>query len=98
MGFVLFFLLAFAILSILAWSGYQLWMTEEDPLVERIEALQSIGGKTSARAARKKGKGFLNGFRFMLGSIPGGDDMLKENEKRLRQAGFRKENVGAWYT
>jgi tight adherence protein C len=98
MEFTLFFLVAFAVLSVLLWAGYQLWMTEEDPLVERIEALQSIGGKTSARAARKKGKGFLNGFRFLLGSIPGGDDMLKENEKRLRQAGFRRENVGAWYT
>ena len=44
---------------------------QEDPLVERIEALQSIGGKTSARAARKKGKGFLNGFRYRVGLHPG---------------------------
>jgi tight adherence protein C len=98
MGIVLFFLASLIVFSVLIWTGYQLLMTEEDPLVERIEALQSIGGKTSARAARKKGKGFLNGFRFALGSVPGGDDLLKENEKRLRQAGFRKENVGAWYT
>jgi tight adherence protein C len=98
MQFVLFFLAAFAILSAIFWAGYQLLATEEDPLVERIEALQSIGGKISVRAARKKGKGFLNGFRYVLGSIPGGEDLIRENEKRLRQAGFRKENVGVWYT
>jgi tight adherence protein C len=98
MAFTLFFLAAFAVFSALLWTGYQLLTVEEDPLQERIDSLQSMGGKTSARAARKKGKGFLNGFRYAMGSIPGGEDMLKENERRLRQAGFRKENVGAWYT
>ncbi len=98
MQFILFFIAAFAIISALLWAGYQLLAAEEDPLVERIDALQSIGGKISARAARKKGKGFLNGFRYAFGSVPGGDDMIKENERRLRQAGFRKENVGVWYT
>jgi tight adherence protein C len=94
----LFFLAAFAIFSALLWTGYQLLAEEEDPLTERIESLQSSGGKTSARAARRKGKGFLNGFVYALGSIPGGDDWYRENQKRLRQAGFRKENAGAWYS
>jgi tight adherence protein C len=98
MSFVLFFIAAFAIFSALVWAGYQLLMAEEDPLSERIEALQSIGGKISARAQRRKGKGFLNGFKYVFESIPGGDDMIRENERRLRQAGFRRENVGAWYT
>ena len=98
MQFTLFFLAVFIVLSALLWAGYRLLADEEDPLSERIEELQSSGGKTSARAARKKGKGFLNGFLYALGSIPGGEDWHRENSKRLRQAGFRKENAGAWYS
>jgi tight adherence protein C len=98
MQYPLFFLAAFAVITVLLWAGYHLLLGEEDPLSERIESFQSSGGKISARAARRKGKGFLNGFLYMLGSIPGGEDWHKENEKRLRQAGFRKENAGAWYS
>jgi tight adherence protein C len=98
MQYPLFFLAAFAVISGLLWAGYHLLLDEEDPLAERIESFQSSGGRISARAARRKGKGFLNGFLYALGSIPGGEDWHKENEKRLRQAGFRKENAGAWYS
>jgi tight adherence protein C len=98
MQFALFFLAAFAVFTVLLWTGYHLLLDEEDPLAERIEGLQSSGGKIGARAARKKGKGFLNGFLYALGSIPGGEDWHRENEKRLRQAGFRKEHAGAWYS
>jgi tight adherence protein C len=98
MEFPLFFLAAFAVISALLWAGYHLLLDEEDPLAERIESFQSSGGRISARAARRKGKGFLNGFLYMLGSIPGGEDWHKENEKRLRQAGFRKEHAGEWYS
>jgi tight adherence protein C len=98
MQFTLFFLAAFAVLTVLLWTGYHLLLDEEDPVADRIEELQSSGGKTSARAARRKGKGFLNGFLYAIGSIPGGDDWVRENEKRLRQAGFRKEHAGAWYS
>jgi tight adherence protein C len=98
MTIVFFFVAALVVFSVLAWSGYQLLTMEEDPLAERIETMQSSGGKLSVRAARRKGKGFLNGFIYALTSIPGGEDLLKENERRLRQSGFRKENVGAWYT
>jgi tight adherence protein C len=95
---ILFFIAALAVFIALFWGGYHLLLDEEDPLAERIESFQSRGGRISARAARKKGKGFLNGFLYALGSIPGGEDWHKENEKRLRQAGFRKENTGAWYS
>ena len=94
---VLFFVAVFVVLSLLMWSGYHLLQDKEDPLEVRIEELQSSRA-ASMRAQRRKGKGFLNGFLYAVGSIPGGDDWLKENDKRLRLAGYRKENVGAWYS
>jgi tight adherence protein C len=99
MQITLFFLAAFAILTALLWTGYHLLIDREDPLSERLESLQSSGGKSgSPSGRRKKEKGFLNGFLYALDSVPGGEDWRRENQKRLRMAGFRHENAGAWYS
>jgi tight adherence protein C len=98
LGNILFFLLAFATLSALLWCGIQLLQDQEDPLGDRVEALQNatlVGGARTHRA--KKGKGFLATFLFTLESVPGARDWLKENEKRLRMAGVRGEKAPALY-
>jgi tight adherence protein C len=68
-------------------------------LLERLESLQSSGIMSGPRSShRKKGKGFLNGFIYAVESIPGGEDWIKENGKRLRMSGVRRENAAAWYS
>jgi tight adherence protein C len=99
MQIALFFIAAFAVLSLLLWTSYHLLQDDEDPLTERLESFQSSGIMSGPRSSqRKKGKGFLAGFVFAIESIPGGEDWIKENGKRLRMAGVRKENAGAWYS
>jgi tight adherence protein C len=98
-GNTLFFLLAFVTVSALLWCGFQLMQNQEDPLGDRLEALQSASVVSGHRpSGRKKGKGFRNSFLYAIGSIPGAEDWIKENEKRLRQAGFKSPNAIAYYT
>src|SRR5450432_1937283 len=98
-GNILFFLLAFVTVSALIWCGLQLMQDQEDPLGDRLEALQNASAGSGHRPSqRRKGKGFRNSFLYAVGSIPGADDWLKENEKRLRQAGMKSPNALAYYT
>ncbi len=98
-GDTLFFLLAFATVAALIWCGYQLMQDHEDPLAERLEALQSASAGSGHRAqTRHKGKGFFNSFTYAVGSVPGAEDWLKENEKRLKQAGFKSPHALGIYT
>ena len=96
---LLFFVLAFATISTLLWCAFQLFQDQEDPLGDRLEALQNATLVVGSRPTQKmrKGKGFLNRFLYMLNSVPGAGDWLKENEKRLRMAGVRGEKAPAIY-
>jgi len=92
---ILFFVLAAATLSALLWCGFHLTRNQEDPLGDRLEALQNatiVSGP--GRTQRRKGKGFMG---FVI-AIPGADDWVKENEKRLKQAGARGPNAIVFYT
>ncbi|MSV27641.1 MAG: type II secretion system F family protein [Bryobacterales bacterium] len=90
LGALFFFLIAFATLAALLWSGYTLISRRDDPLADRLEELQSNAMITASRVGRRKGGGFLNGFLYAVSLVPGGDDWLRDHEKELNQAGVRK--------
>jgi tight adherence protein C len=96
---LLFFLLTGATLSLLIWTGMELFRNQEDPLGDRLEGLQSQAMVVAARAARRKrtGRG-LDRFLYLVGLVPGGDDWMRGTEKLLNQAGVRRKQALAVYT
>ena len=96
---LLFFLLAGATLTLLIWTGAELFRNQEDPLGDRLEGLQSQAMVVAARAARRKraGRG-LDRFLYLVGLLPGGDDWMRSTEKLLNQAGVRRKQALAVYT
>ena len=96
---LLFFLFTGATLSLLIWTGVELFRNQEDPLGDRLEGLQSQAMVVAARAARRKraGRG-LDRFLYLVGLFPGGDDWMHGTEKLLHQAGVRRKQALAVYT
>jgi len=96
---LLFFLFTGATLSLLIWTGMELFRNQEDPLGDRLEGLQSQAMVVAARAARRKrtGRG-LDRFLYLVGLVPGGDDWMRGTEKLLSQAGVRSKQALAVYT
>jgi tight adherence protein C len=89
----LFFLLAFATIVTLIWTGAQLFRTAQDPLADRLSELRNAGSAPLGERGTRGGRGFLNRFVRAISSIPGGEDWIKGSERRLRQAGFRGEDA-----
>lgn len=94
---VIFFVLVFATVGALIYSGLSLFRTQEDPLEDRLEQLQSQSGPGSSRAARRRGRGFFNGFLYLVSLVPAGDEWLRDTEKELAQAGVRRRQALAVY-
>jgi tight adherence protein C len=96
---LLFFLFTGATLSLLLWTGMELFRSQEDPLGDRLEGLQSQAMVVAARTARRKraGRG-LDRFLYLVGLFPGGDDWMRSTEKLLNQAGVRRKQALAVYT
>lgn len=95
---LIFFLLSGFTLTALVWAGMQLLQPNEDPLADRLAGLESgVSGATVERTRRGR-HGLLNQFVNFISGIPGGEDWLKENEKRLRQAGYRGERAIGIYS
>jgi tight adherence protein C len=97
---VLFFLFAGATLSLLLWTGYELFfVNQEDPLSDRLEGLQSQAMVTgTARAARRKATAHgLDRALYFISLVPGGDDWMNGAEKLLSQAGIRRKSALALY-
>ena len=95
MGTLLFFLFAFATIAALMWCALQLTKEQEDPLGDRLEMIQNanmVAG--TGKPKRKKGKGIMG----VIGSVPGAEDWIKENEKRLKQAGAKSPTAIVYYT
>lgn len=95
MGTLLFFLFAFGTIAALMWCALQLTKEQEDPLGDRLETIQSatmVAG--TGKLKRKKGKGIMG----VIASVPGADDWIKENEKRLKQAGVKSSTAIVFYT
>ena len=95
----LFFLIAGATLTLLVWSAAELFRNQEDPLGDRLEALQSQAMAATARAAHRKraGRG-LDRLLYLVSLVPGGEDWMRGSEKLLNQAGVRRKRALAAYT
>ena len=95
---ILFFILMFAALAAIGWSGFQLLQPQENPLDDRLDELMANRKEGGSRAAKRQlGGGFLNSFLYFVALIPGVDSVLEESEQLLRQAGFRKRESLAFY-
>jgi tight adherence protein C len=95
---LLFFVLLGATLSLLAWSGTEIFGNQEDPLGERLEELQSQALVQAQRTSRRKLGG--TGIGRVLGVIaifPGAEDWLRGSERLLHRAGVRAKYALAVY-
>jgi tight adherence protein C len=93
---LLFFVLCFAVLATLVWTGTQLLKPHEDPLGDRLSELQNSAMVGGVRE-RIRGRGMAGRLVNVIGSIPGGDDWVRGSQKRLRQAGYRSEEALGTY-
>src|SRR5436190_16005113 len=95
---ILFFALTAITLSVLVWSGFQLFQPNEDPLADRLDDLQRASGSTTTSRAPKRrfGNGFWDSVLYIV-SAAGGEDFLRDVEKSLRQAGIRQREASAMY-
>ena len=88
---LLFFLLTGATLTLLAWTGVEIFRSQEDPLGDRLDGLETQAMAATARAARRKNAGRgLDRFLYLIGLLPGA-------EKLLAQAGVRRKSALALY-
>ncbi len=95
---LLFFLLTGATLTLLAWTGIEIFRSQEDPLGDRLDGLQSQAMVATARATRRKNAGRgLDRFLYLIGMLPGGEDWMNGTEKLLAQAGVRRKSALALY-
>jgi tight adherence protein C len=95
---LLFFILMFAAVALMAWSGMQLLQPKENPLDDRLGELMATRRQNEGRASKRKlGGGFLNSFLYFVALVPGVDSVLEESEQLLKQAGFRNREGLAWY-
>jgi hypothetical protein len=89
---IFFFLIAGATLSLLLWSGIELFRNQEDALGNRLEELQSQALVVAKGATRRKNTGRgLDRILFLVASVPGGDDWIRGSEKLLNRAGIRRK-------
>src|SRR3954451_15057529 len=96
---LLFFVAAGATLSLLLWSGAEIFRAQEDPLGDRLEELQSQALVAPQRTARRKiGGSGLDRILSLVGMVPGGDDWMRGSDRLLRRAGVRKKYALALYT
>jgi tight adherence protein C len=92
-----FFLLTFATIAAMIWTGWMLLRPQEDPLGDRLVELQSSALVAPGREARRTARGgLLNWFLWLLSNL-GGEDWLEETEKQLSQAGIRNRQALAYY-
>ena len=95
---LLFFLVAGGTLTLLLWTGMEIFRNQEDPLADRLEELQSQAMVVAARAARRKGSGTgLDRILYFVSLFPGGDDWIRGSERLLHRAGIRKRYATPLY-
>jgi tight adherence protein C len=98
LGPLLFFVLAFATLAALGWSGFMLLRSGRDPLDDRLAELRALGPVRAGGVEVVKGRGFAGQFVNAINTIPGGRDWVKVSQKRLRQSGYRSDEALANYS
>jgi tight adherence protein C len=95
---LLFFLAFGGALSAILWAGWKLFTVQEDPLEDRLGALQafSLAGPVQVSSRRRGGGGFWNNLSYVASRIAG-DDYVTEIEKMLRTSGIRKPEASGYY-
>src|SRR5450755_2189122 len=95
---LLFFLLTGGTLTVLLWTGIELFRTQEDPLGDRLDELQSQALVVAQRTARRKttGRG-LDRVLSLVGRAPSGEEWLHDTERLLNRAGIRRKYALAIY-
>ncbi|PWT99673.1 MAG: hypothetical protein C5B51_26710 [Terriglobia bacterium] len=94
---VIYFVLMFATVAALLWSGFELFREQEDPLGDRLEELHAHAMATAVRTQRRRGGGILNNVLYIISLVPGGDGWLHDTERELAQAGVRRRQALAYY-
>jgi tight adherence protein C len=95
---VLFFLICAATLGLMAWTAWEVFRPQEDPLNDRLDELQSNALVATARVARRKATGTaLDRFLYLISVMPGGEDWIRGSEKLLTQAGIRRKQAVGIY-
>ena len=96
---LIYFVLAFATVCVLLWSGIELFREQEDPLGDRLVELQAHAMVSGAQAPKRRGGGgVLNNILYVISLVPGGEDWLFDTEEELAQAGIRKRQALAVYS
>src|SRR5579863_1850760 len=81
-------------LAMLIWSASEIFRTQEDPLGDRLEELQSHAMVATTRVVRRRaGSTTSERFLYIVSLMPGADDWLRGSEKLLRQAGTRRKEA-----
>lgn len=94
-----FFVLAFATLAALLWSGFHLFQQDDSALEDRLEGLQAAtGAQVATRRRRHARGGVLNSLLYLISLVPGGDDWLRDTERELQNAGVRRRELIALYS
>jgi tight adherence protein C len=94
----LFFVLIFATVGALLWSGWEVFRDRENPLAERLQELRSHAMANASRPSRTRGGGLLNNILYFISLFPGGEGWLSDTEDELAHAGIRKRRALAVYS
>jgi tight adherence protein C len=95
---VVIFVLLFATVGALLWSGMEFFREREDPLGDRLAELQAHAMVSASQAPRRRaGGGVLNSILYVISLVPGGEDWLLDTEGELAEAGIRKRRALATY-
>jgi tight adherence protein C len=93
---ILIFVLLFAALAVMFWSGLELFGNREDYLSERLGDLQAQAMATASRPQRPRGGGLADNLLYVI-SLAGGSGWLRDSEREVAQAGMRQRTALAAY-
>src|SRR5215471_19070374 len=94
---IVFFLLVSSTLAALAWSAFELFRDQDDPLTRRLEELQAHAMATTTNLPRRRGRGLSGSALYLISLAPGGEGWLRDVEEELAQAGIRQKQALALY-
>ena len=85
---ILFFFAAGTTLTLLLWSGMELFQNQEDPLGDRLEELQSQALVVAQRTTRRRSSAGIDRIQSVVAML-GGDDWMRGSDRLLQRAGVR---------
>jgi tight adherence protein C len=93
---LLFFLAAGTTLSLLLWSGMELFQNQEDPLGDRLQELQSQALVVAQRTTRRRASGGIDRIQSLVAMV-GGEDWMRTSDRLLQRAGIRYKHALSLY-